>query len=736
MSPPRDEMNTSVSDPIRARHSLQERASQLLQERFEAAPGPRRRILWWDAGGHLRGVIEDACQALGVPFVARHHPLAFREWVAEQGATPASEPDRVVWYVPEAKNGRDWFRDVEAMGAVIEKSIEELAAELYGIYPWQLRPWESEDTVSQSVADILKDQLRGRDRPTLQRLQASILTGDDSRPVEYILREGWGRLPESPDVIAKVRALLQDEHVPNLGATDDPTTLVDAVRRWAVAGWLHQKGVPADAFPGSIANSQLGYAYRRLRSVLETDRQREVLSTYQETYWPDAIEQLDDPWVASACPVDGALEARLWTAWIEDFDAGEYTRCKERAQARTAALRAATRRDGNDVGKDSPAWIRAWRQAASLAELAHRYDTWADRNVPIYNLYADREEGSWHIDAAVRRIIVSGTPEDDLPAGHPARDALATYREELVRDRYLQYLQTLAGKMETALERGQLLDDTFRASVEFWNDHREALGAGHEAILFYLDALRLDLARELTDRLKERADATDELDLSIQESIRLGVLPSETEFGMAAVLPGRPQAFEVKMDGDRLRAHRSGRPLDTTRRYGLLDHEGWAVAPHNPSAWSSPRVAYMDTELDDIGETNLDQIEEKLAKRVEELADFILDTMRKGNWNRAYIVTDHGFVLLPERTTFERLTPSEGDITRRRVAAADLPKEGPGVLLTRKRIPDLSYLGAPVRVLVDPQHRFKKQGLSDTRYYHGGALPQECILSFLTIEAA
>ncbi|WP_022836945.1 BREX-5 system phosphatase PglZ [Salisaeta longa] len=721
--------------PKHAQQSLQEEAEALLQAAFNDAPGPRRRVLWWDAGGYLRSVVERACEALGVPFIPREHPLAFRAWVAEQGATPEDEPERVVWYVPEAQNGRDWFRDVAHMGKVIKKGIEDLAADLYGIYPWQLRSWEGEGAVSQSIANILKDQLSRRDRPTLQRLQASLLTGDDSLPVEYILRDGWGRLPDDPDVVEKVRALLNDEHVPNLRPSSQPAAIVKAVRRWAVAGWLHHEGVPRDAFPRFIATSDLGYAHRRLKSVLETDQQTEVLSTYQKAYWPDAIKQLDDPWVASACPVDGALEAYLWKVWLQDFDAGAFAQCQERARERTEALRAATKRDGEDVGKARPPWIRAWRQAASLAELAHRYDTWADRDAPVHALYADREEGSWHIDAAVRRIIVSGTPEEDLSTDHPAREALATCRDALVGDRYLEYLQTLAGKMEAALQRGTLLDDTLRPSVTFWSDHSEALSAGKEAVLFYIDALRLDLARALADRLQERSDDAAGVHLTVRESTRLGVLPSETAFGMAAVLPGRVRAYEVKMNGGKLRAHRSGRALNTTRRHELLRNEGWTVAPHDASAWSGTRVAYMDTELDDIGENDLDQIEKKLAARIDELVRLIFQKMRSGNWSRAYVVTDHGFVLLPERTTFEALAPPEGDIKRRRVAAADAPDKGPGVRLTRERIPDLSYLASPVRILVDPLQRFKKQGLADTRFYHGGALPQECILSFLTIEA-
>ena len=45
------------------------------------------------------------------------------------------------WYVPEAKGGRDWFRDIREAGddTEITCSIYDLSAELYGASPWQWR---------------------------------------------------------------------------------------------------------------------------------------------------------------------------------------------------------------------------------------------------------------------------------------------------------------------------------------------------------------------------------------------------------------------------------------------------------------------------------------------------------------------------------------------------------------------------------------------------------------------
>jgi hypothetical protein len=717
--------------------NLQEKTESILRQRFEKVPGPRKRLLWWDAGGYLKPFVEAACDERNYTFVAQDHPLAFRQWVADQGETPDSEPTHAVWYVPEAKHGRDWFRDVEAMGDVVEMNIEELTADLYGIQAWQLRPWDTDTLVSAEVATILKDKLSGKSKPRLGSLQGQILTKGNSEPAEHILREGWKNLPKDDDGVDTIRKLLEAEQVSDLQPGDDPQTIIDKVRRWAVAGWLHGAGVPAEDFPSSFSSIHLDRAHQRLKNVLRTDRQSQVLPTYQKRYWDEVVDKVNDPWSLANCPVDGALEHRLWEVWLKDFDDGHHADCAERAHTRCKVLCKATDRTAENLDKESPPWIRAWQQAASLARLARRYATWNERNVPVHQLYADPKEGSWHIDAAVRQIIVSGTPEDGLPEGHPARDALADYRETLVKGQYLQYLRRLAKEMEQALASGQILDEDFRSVTTFWKDHDEELEAGNEAIIFYLDALRLDLARELKEQLEALSDADEEVDFSITESTRMGTLPSETKFGMGAVLPGK-SPYKVRIDDSgELHAYRSGSKLSTKKRYSLLGDEGWTIAPKNPSAWTNPLVAYFDTELDAIGENNLNRIEQKLAQRVQELARLVFEKMRQSDCSRGYVVTDHGFVLLPEQTGFQALDAPEGDIERRRVAAEELPgDEQHGVQVSRETIADLSYLETPVRLLVDPQQRYRKQGISDARYYHGGALPQECILSFLEIRAS
>jgi len=150
--------------------------------------------------------------------------------------------------------------------------------------------------------------------------------------------------------------------------------------------------------------------------------------------------------------------------------------------------------------------------------------------------------------------------------------------------------------------------------------------------------------------------------------------------------------------------------------------------------WQAARVAFIDSDIDKGGEAEIEDIEEHLTRRVEKVAQKIADRLRQGGWSRAFVVTDHGFILLPPAASMEGLKPPEdAEAVSFRCAAPAGKGEGPGVRLDAGR-PGLDYLETSVRVLLKPQQRFTKQGLSDRRYFHGGLSLQESLLLFLEIE--
>jgi hypothetical protein len=146
------------------------------------------------------------------------------------------------------------------------------------------------------------------------------------------------------------------------------------------------------------------------------------------------------------------------------------------------------------------------------------------------------------------------------------------------------------------------------------------------------------------------------------------------------------------------------------------------------------RVAYYWNDLDKAGEGEMEEFESLFENRIDKISQTIQEELDSG-CDRAYILSDHGFVSLPESPDLDDIYPPDeaNHVTRRWVAGTDLPEDGDGVVVDEDT--QLGYIGesTEIRVLADPIQRFRNQGLSDAKFYHGGALPQEFVLNFITI---
>lgn len=290
----------------------------------------------------------------------------------------------------------------------------------------------------------------------------------------------------------------------------------------------------------------------------------------------------------------------------------------------------------------------------------------------------------------------------------------------------MNYLEEMSEAVITSFSTGSPLAGK-DAADEWWTDNEKDLATGETVALFLIDALRLDLARELANRLRE--------DYSITEDTRVSTLPSETKFGMATLTPGRAHRFRIKLQNGKLSVERGGQRLDKGNRVKVLEREGWDVPEDSDSGWQRNQIAYYDKDIDDIGENELDNPESHFTDYIDELYALITDELENGNRDRIYVVTDHGFVLLPKGTTMESISSYDGDgeVKYRRIAGDDIEDAGTGVRVTGQT-PGTEYLNTSVRLLANPRQYNSKSGLTDARYYHGGILPQECMLNFLRIE--
>lgn len=695
--------------------TLIDRAAIKIESAFPESHTETSRVVWWDDGGYLEDIVQSAADDLGIGFrAADGYPLDLRIGaVSEERET--NHP--LVWYIGESKAGRDWFRDIRETGGEITCSIEELTAELYEVNPWDIFDVERhEQGARQEAAEIIKRRFTPHSIPQYDDLKEEIITKGGGQLLDHLLRDGWPEISRDSKTISDVCDRLQQNHSIPISEGASPEEITETVRRWAVAQSLVDSGVEATKFDAGYG--QPGHS--PLTNLLNVRGSKATADQYLGSrFWPDIIDDLDEVWNYADCPVDGALDSRLWNEWREAFTSDELEHCVEQAQRR---------QEGLSVYPEETGWVRLWNQAEHLAKLQQYFRDWDDRDESEdpFTCYADADDGSWRIDNEVLQLQLTGTPEEDLDS-HPAGDTLPELRNRLLTSRYREYLDTLAESVEATMQVGAPLVDK-KPAYEWWSDHEDDFDELGTVAVFLIDALRFDLAQRLADRLSA--------EFEVKRETRISTLPSETKFGMAALTPGRSFRFNLSMDDENLTVAQGDRSLSNkTQRVRFYEDEGWEVPDSLQSGWEHHHIAYYDKELDDVGEGEIGDIERHFEDYIDDLSETIREKLTDENWDRIFVVTDHGFVLLPGDTTMESISVDTPETERkyRRIAGDQLEDVGSGVHLT----PDtagLDYLNTNLQMLVDPHQYFSKRGYSDTRYYHGGLLPQECMLSFLQIE--
>jgi len=711
-----------------ATKTLPQCAHDAIESAIDDAADDEPVVLWWDDGGYLRDIVEHASTQLRCEFrAAERTPLELR----------ADAPrDRTVWYVPRpSSDDVDWFKDVEHTGGVIEQHIGKLAARCFEndrLQAATIRTAYEDAEDRETVARTLYAALDGEGGlPSLQGLQTKIVLDGHDDPVQFVLEHGTRNLPEGDDLL-KIRDLLVDDGVTAVEGAADARTIVERTRRWAVAEWLVDEGLDTSLLPQeyqSEPSTGFGIARPELRSVLsKTERNGELANVYlnpNQRFWHDVLRSCENPWELADCPVDASLEHRLWDEWTQSFHGGDFERCVTNAKRRHNRL--------ESTYGEVP-WTHVWAQAIDVATLANELQTWDERGdtSDVVDLYGDVDEGTWQIDNAVFNLVVSGEPEQQLPEEHPATATLDDLRSSLVESKYLEYLSDLGDLVVDQIDAGSPFVGENHAH-QFFAEEQEHLQSGQSVALFIIDALRFDLAHELAESVRREIPR-----LEVEESTWVGTLPSDTEFGKGALTPGSKFSFNVDLDDGGLIPERNGREITNYRRQTLLENDGWSYIVKDEDdevGWSNTRVAYYWNDIDETGEKELTNFEELFSDRIDAVSRIICEKLRKGEWDRAYILSDHGFVSLPKHVDIDDLHPPDKaeKVTRRWIAGENLDDEAPGVLLDEDT--HLGYLDedARVSILADPIQRFRNQGLPDARFYHGGVLPQEFVLNFVTI---
>lgn len=305
--------------------------------------------------------------------------------------------------------------------------------------------------------------------------------------------------------------------------------------------------------------------------------------------------------------------------------------------------------------------------------------------------------------------------------------------------RYTQVASDLARHFVSQYQKVKHPINGVLRQVELFDSEVSPKAQHEKTAYIWVDALRFEMAKELTEVLKE------DFDLSLQPAI--GNLPTITEIGMASLLPNASQSAKVVSVGNgKLAVEISGTLIkDRKDRISFMKaHAGVPVFDMKlddlfPKPPKKVRDGIQAAQLVLVTSQEIDEFGEKDTKLARILMDTMLDQLRRcvrilrdNGIKTIIIAADHGHLFAEEIGDDMKIDAPGGK-------TADLHRR---VWLGEGGNLDASFMRTPLRSLgvesdldiATPWNFavFKVAG-GNLIYFHGGLSPQELIIPVLTL---
>lgn len=388
--------------------------------------------------------------------------------------------------------------------------------------------------------------------------------------------------------------------------------------------------------------------------------------------------------------------------------------------------------------RQSSIWVDGYRDLhtaiGAASELLSTLAT-ATFEVTSFDAGLQRYQREWfRIDQLYRHFQLAVRTTDHA-------DVVEALREEV--ENY--YVNKFLFPLGTAWQRHVDAVDTWQSEVlrpqwSFYQDQVEPLvrKGTKKAVVIISDALRYEVAEELSTRIRQE----DRFDAALDAV--LGLLPSYTQLGMAALLPHTTLAHSREGDPVLVDGQRSD---GTENRNKILEPvDGFAIPAEAVMGMTNQELKQLYTghRVFYVYHNGIDAVGDKAAseRSVFEAAERTLDALVKlvkkltsANATNIFITADHGFLYQdsPLADTGYLSTKPQGDdlavVNRRYVLGRGL-KDDPAFKLFE---PEQVGLASDLEVQVPKSiHRLRLPG-AGSRYVHGGAALQEIVVPMLAI---
>ncbi|MEU1172041.1 BREX-1 system phosphatase PglZ type A [Streptomyces microflavus] len=488
--------------------------------------------------------------------------------------------------------------------------------------------------------------------------------------------------------------------------------------------WVFRQAV--DGFkserPGKLRNIQLDFA------SLRNDRRSEKAMT---TLARRAAGDLD----YSSAIQDASFRDLLGNDLFEEVDQKIISDL-----ARAVADRAVTAREVTEVvrGRQSSFWIDGYRRLyaaiGSASDLLTALSA-LSLSMQSFDEGLERYRRDWfRIDQFYRQFTYAARAAEH--AG--PLEGLRAQVESFYANKFLYTLGAAWQQHVDGVDRWR--SAVLRPQTSFFADHVRPItrDGRRKAVVIVSDALRYEVADELGSRIRQedRFDAT--LDAV------LGVLPSYTQLGMAALLPHTTIGHSGKSD----LVDVDGQPsAGTVNRSKILASVLGTAIPAEDllgmtrdeirELYRQQQVLYVyHNRIDAIGDKQGTerQVFEAAEKTLEELVDLV-KRLASADATNIFVTADHGFLFQDsalDDAGYLSVAPQGDDIAvqaRRYVLGTGLKPDPAFKTFTSAQLGlDSNYeVQVPKSI-----HRLRLKG-SGARFVHGGATLQEIVVPVLAI---
>jgi uncharacterized protein (TIGR02687 family) len=408
--------------------------------------------------------------------------------------------------------------------------------------------------------------------------------------------------------------------------------------------------------------------------------------------------------------------------------------------ARAVVEQTVTPREVAEVvrARQSSPWIDGYRQlytaVGNASELVSELSS-LDLTMQSFDDGLEQYRSKWfRIDQLYRQFIhAARTAEYPTP--------LEALREQVEKRYTNKFVYGLGNAWQQQVDQvNKWRSSALRSQTAFYAGYIAPIVRDGEkkAVVIISDALRYEVAEELGSRIRQedRFDAT--LDAV------LGVLPSYTQLGMAALLPHStlkhaPDGKTVLADGKQTNGTAfRGKVLESVGGAAIQAEDFKSLnAEERRELYKANRILYVyHNRIDATGDKP--GTERQVFEAVEDTLRDLVDLVKKlasANATNIFITADHGFLFQDEALadTFFLSTQPQGDdlkvVNRRYVLGHGLKTNDAFATFGSDQLGLQSDLEVQIPKSI---HRLRLAG-GGSRFVHGGATLQEIVVPVLTV---